>query len=47
MEECDRDDFTLVYQIEDGMKRLLWVAQDRTEDKCCRTVLLARALSAN
>jgi transposase len=23
---------TLVYQIEDGMKRLLWVAQDRTED---------------
>jgi transposase len=23
---------TLVYQIEDGMKRLLWVAQDRTEE---------------
>jgi transposase len=23
---------TLVYQIEDGMKRLLWVAQERTED---------------
>ncbi len=23
---------TLVYQIEDGMKRLLWIAQDRTEE---------------
>ena len=27
---------TLVYQIEDGMKRLLWVAQDRTEDSLRR-----------
>ena len=27
---------TLVYQIEDGMKRLLWVAQERTEDSLRR-----------
>jgi transposase len=27
---------TLVYQIEDGMRRLLWVAQDRTEDSLRR-----------
>ena len=27
---------TLVYQIEDGMKRLLWVAEDRTEDSLRR-----------
>ena len=24
---------TLVYQIEDGMPRLLWVAEDRTEER--------------
>jgi transposase len=27
---------TLVYQIEDGLKRLLWVAEDRTEDSLRR-----------
>ena len=27
---------TLVYQIEDGMKRLLWVAEERTEDSLRR-----------
>jgi transposase len=30
---------TLVYQIEDGMKRLLWVAQERTEDSLRRFFL--------
>jgi transposase len=30
---------TLVYQIEDGMKRLLWVAKDRTEDSLRRFFL--------
>ncbi len=25
---------TLVYQIEDGLKRLLWVAEERTEEVC-------------
>ncbi len=27
---------TVVYQIEDGMKRLLWAAQERTEDSVRR-----------
>jgi transposase len=31
---------TLVYQIEDGCKRLLWVAQDRTEESLRRFFLL-------